>query len=228
MDKQKVLEKIKKCLALGESANEHEAAQAIRQAQILMKKYGISDADIEMADIKEHICHEKTAMKMSQWQAQLAHTVKTAFGCEWYLGGSWNNAKVVFYGVGNKAELASYAYSVLLRQLKQARREYMATVLKRVRLAKNKTYRADEFCKGWITAVYHKVDKFANGEREQALLQLFGEQMNLSTTKTRTVAASANAKKQGMFDQFLGRQQGKKAQLHQAMGGDERKQLEAT
>ena len=31
MDKQKVLEKIKKCLALGESANEHEAAQAIRQ-----------------------------------------------------------------------------------------------------------------------------------------------------------------------------------------------------
>ena len=35
MDKQKVLEKIKKCLALGESANEHEAAQAIRQAQIL-------------------------------------------------------------------------------------------------------------------------------------------------------------------------------------------------
>ena len=53
MDKQKVLEKIKKCLALGESANEHEAAQAIRQAQILMKKYGISENDVELSGISE-------------------------------------------------------------------------------------------------------------------------------------------------------------------------------
>ncbi|HFC0995183.1 TPA: DUF2786 domain-containing protein [Neisseria gonorrhoeae] len=30
MDKEKVLDKIKKCLALGRSANEHEAAQALR------------------------------------------------------------------------------------------------------------------------------------------------------------------------------------------------------
>ena len=38
MDKQAVLEKIKQCLALSKSANEHEAAQAMKQAQALMKK----------------------------------------------------------------------------------------------------------------------------------------------------------------------------------------------
>ena len=53
MDKEKVLDKIKKCLALGESANEHEAAQAIRQAQMLMKKYGISEIDIELSAVNE-------------------------------------------------------------------------------------------------------------------------------------------------------------------------------
>lgn len=53
MDKEKVLDKIKKCLALGESANEHEAAQAIRQAQILMKKYGISEIDVELSAVTE-------------------------------------------------------------------------------------------------------------------------------------------------------------------------------
>ncbi|WP_304672555.1 DUF2786 domain-containing protein [Neisseria bergeri] len=53
MDKQKVLEKIKRCLALGESANEHEVAQAIRQAQILMKKYGISEMDVELSAVTE-------------------------------------------------------------------------------------------------------------------------------------------------------------------------------
>jgi hypothetical protein len=33
MDKKTALAKIKKCLALAKSANEHEAAQALKQAQ---------------------------------------------------------------------------------------------------------------------------------------------------------------------------------------------------
>lgn len=46
MDKEKVLDKIKKCLALGQSANEHEAAQALKQAQALMEKYEVNAVDI--------------------------------------------------------------------------------------------------------------------------------------------------------------------------------------
>ena len=41
MDKEKALDKIKKCLALSRSANEHEAAQALKHAQALMDKYGV-------------------------------------------------------------------------------------------------------------------------------------------------------------------------------------------
>lgn len=127
MDKNKAIEKIKKCLALGKSANEHEAAQALKQAQALMREYGISDADVALSDIKKHACTAKTANQIPGWQAWLANTVKAAFGAEWYLGGDWNNAHIVFYGAGNKAELAAYAYSVLLRQLESARRDYIAT-----------------------------------------------------------------------------------------------------
>lgn len=61
MDKAKVLEKIKKCLALSKSANEHEAAQALKQMQALMREYGISDADVALSDIKQHACTDKTA-----------------------------------------------------------------------------------------------------------------------------------------------------------------------
>jgi hypothetical protein len=61
MDKNKAIEKIKKCLALGKSANEHEAAQALKQAQALMREYGISDADVALSDIKKHACTAKTA-----------------------------------------------------------------------------------------------------------------------------------------------------------------------
>lgn len=227
MDKQKAMEKIKKCLALSKSANEHEAAQALKQMQALMREYGISDADVALSDIKQHACTDKTANQIPGWQAWLANTVKQAFGVGWYVGGDWNQARIVFYGAGNKAELAAYAYSVLLRQLKAARREYIATALKRVKLAKNKTYRADQFCEGWITAVYRKVDKFANGEREQALLKQFGESLGLGKMTPREAKPSSNAKKVADLDRFLGNQQGKNAQLHQAMGEEKHKQIGA-
>lgn len=53
MDKQAVLEKIKKCLALSKSANEHEAAQAMKQAQALMKKYEVDAVDVVLSEVSE-------------------------------------------------------------------------------------------------------------------------------------------------------------------------------
>ena len=53
MDKQAILEKIKKCLALSKSANEHEAAQAMKQAQALMKKYEVDAVDVALSEVSE-------------------------------------------------------------------------------------------------------------------------------------------------------------------------------
>ncbi len=53
MDKERILEKIKKCLALSKSANEHEAAQALKQAQALMREYGITDIEVELSAVTE-------------------------------------------------------------------------------------------------------------------------------------------------------------------------------
>lgn len=226
MDKEKVLNRIKKCLALSKSANEHEAALALKQAQALMRKYSVNDEDIALLDIREHICTSKTDQNIPGWQVMLANVVASAFGCEWYLGGTWRDRRIHYYGIGNKAELAAYGYEVLLHQVKDARKEYIATALKRVRLAKNKTYRADEFCKGWILSVYEKVDKFANGERERTLLQQFGQKLNLRNEKTREINASSHAKQAANIDRFLGGQEGKKAQLNHAMNaGEQLKQI---
>lgn len=219
MDKEKALDKIRKCLALSRSANEHEAAQALKQAQALMHQYGIDDGEVALSDIREHICTAKTPAKLPGWQSMLANTVAGAFGCEWYLGGTWNGPRIHYYGMDNKAELAVYAYDVLLRQVKAARKDYMATALKRVRLAKNKTYRADEFCKGWIWSVARQVGKFANGEREQALLQQFGEKLGLRETPSRNSKPGGHARQAANIDRFLGATQGEKAQLHRAMNG---------
>lgn len=53
MDRNKALDKIKKCLRLATSANPNEAAAAMRQAQALMRKHGIGQDDVSMADVME-------------------------------------------------------------------------------------------------------------------------------------------------------------------------------
>lgn len=52
-DKEKILEKLKKLLALSKSDNPHEAALALQRAQKLMLAYNITQADLALSDIRE-------------------------------------------------------------------------------------------------------------------------------------------------------------------------------
>lgn len=220
MDKEKALDKIKKCLALSKSANKHEAAQALKQAQALMKQYGIDEIDVELSAIQE-TDGLKCAQTLPQWQAYLAGVVCSCFGVRSYTDYKLNtrnlntDAYLKFYGVSPRNELAAYAYEVLLRQIKAARAEYIKTQLSRVRLAKNKTFRANEFCIGWVVAVKRKVDVFANSERETQLLEQWGEKNGLTAGKTRASKGKSYA------DRERGWVKGQDAALNHAVSGTE-------
>ena len=223
MDKQKVLEKIKKCLALGESANEHEAAQAIRQAQILMKKYGISEMDVELSAVTEK--GVACASTLPTWHQVLISQCAKAFGVECYLNREFGLGEARFFGIGIKPELAAYAYEVLLRQLKKERRAYIKTELKAVRLPRNKTARADQFCTGWVYAIVKKVQEFAAEPAEKEVLAHYKQQMGeMGQAKKRDVHGGSKASREQ--DLAAGVRKGREAQLYHAMdGGEERKQL---
>lgn len=223
MDKQKVLEKIKKCLALGESANEHEAAQAIRQAQILMKKYGISEMDVELSAVTEK--GVACASTLPTWHQVLISQCAKAFGVECYLNREFGLGEARFFGIGIKPELAAYAYEVLLRQLKKERREYIKNELKAVRLSRNKTARADQFCTGWVYAIVKKVQEFAAEPAEKEVLAHYKQQMGeMGQAKKRDVHGGSKASREQ--DLAAGVRKGRAAQLYHAMdGGEERKQL---
>ena len=148
MDKEKVLDKIKKCLALGKSANEHEAAQALKQAQALMRKYEISDADVALSDIGEQSGGRKMAFKLAQWQWNVANMVADVFGCECYKRGK----TMMFYGLGNRAEIAAYAFEVVYRQIAADRRNFLKTC--RARKPAHRRYLADQFCDGWMRGAW--------------------------------------------------------------------------
>ena len=227
MNKQKALEKIKKCLALSKSANEHEAAQALKQAQALMRLHQIDDLELALADVCEH--STKAAQSLPKWQWMLANLCFRAFGCRCYLSpGYARESKLFFVGIGGRPELAAYAYEVLLRQLKKSRREFIAVELKRVRLAKNKTYRADMYCEGWVSAVRKQVQELAQSVAEKALLKQYMDVRHgdLATGGMRSASADQRTKAQAGKDWQAGAAAGKDAQLHHAMGVQEHKQLE--
>lgn len=217
MDKDKALEKIKKCLALSQSANEHEAAQALKQAQALMAKHGLTDIEVSMADVDERSGARRMANKLPGWQWGVAQLVARALGCQHYK----RDKSMMFYGLGNRAEIAAYAFDVLFRQVNDARRRFLKTC--RARNPKNRTYLADKFCDGWVRGAFDVVMDFAMPEKEQKIMEAYKNHRHgkIKLTNKRCVGGvSAVVWNAGADAAMQGLGEGRKAQLHQAMGGE--------
>ncbi|AUZ05086.1 hypothetical protein ADP71_14900 [Vitreoscilla sp. C1] len=233
MDKQKVLSKIKKCLALAKSSNEHEAAQALKQAQALMRDFELTEHDVDCAQVNEQ--HKPFTYRPSPWQALLVQMCGKAFGCRYYIDKAWcfkihqSKSRVHFVGLGERSELASYAFDVLSRQLRAARSEYKNTALKRVRVQKNLMYRLDEFSLGWVQGVNHLITSFAGTVQEQETLDLYMRQKypNLKSKAPTAKNATAQIKEQAERDFYNGLNEGESAQLYQAVQGARQQPLQS-
>lgn len=218
MDKEKVLDKIKKCLALGKSANEHEASQALKQAQALMRKYEISDADVVLSDIGEQSGVRKMAFKLAEWQWSVANMVADVFGCKCYMLGK----TMMFYGLGKRAEIAAYAFEVVYRQIAAARRNFLKTC--RARKSAHRRYLADQFCNGWMLGAWRVVKSFEMPAEEKAVMDAYAKEKhpNMVDAKTRDAKTS---ELQGSYTEVealrSGADAGKNVQLHHAMNGAE-------
>jgi hypothetical protein len=178
----KILAKIKKCLALSASSNEHEAAVALNQAQALMKKYNLSHKDVAASTVGESKIRSSAHTRPSLWEHNLAITCAKAFGCELFLEREsrlarqkhWiGNVEVdkkgfwKFIGVGSAPELSLYAFTVLSRQIRKGR----AAFLKPLAHCKKttRTRQADIYCAAYVDAIYKTVGNFANGVDQDAI-----------------------------------------------------------
>lgn len=166
MDKEKALEKIKKCLALSNSSNEHEAAQALKQAQALMKKYELEAHDVALSEIRSIFSEKTVPARTQDWHWQLMHMIREVFGCY----SCWNGTKVRFYGMGTRPELASYAFDVVLRQLTAARRRWLKEECREIKQSR-RTYLANCYCERWIYGARSKVQLFILSKDEQTLME---------------------------------------------------------
>lgn len=231
-NKNRIMDKIIRCLALSKSSNENEAAMALRQAHALMQKHGITTADIELADIKFKASNTRSAQRPPVYQIALANMIAKLFGCENYMGngaGDRSHIRVMcFVGLQMHSDIASYAYDALFRQLKQARQAYMKTELNRVRLAKNKAARADAFCLGWVATVRQLVKKIVPLSTDMALIErAMRQELDLKTTNG-VDRVSKSKVRTGTNDFHNGLVAGKDAQLNHGMNTDAHQTKELT
>lgn len=225
MDRDTALTKIKKCLALAKSSNEHEAAAAMRQAQKLMAEHNLTEADAALADVSQ--VAQKTAMRtMTRWESALSSAVADAFGCDlvWSKGLKLSRARrvvtdcnVIFIGVGAAPEVAGYAFNVLSRQCSQGRAAHIARQPKACKTI-TKTARGDEFAMGWVMAVRDLLTAFAGSEANTLLIEQY---IAINFPGTTTVKPKDRVKGRNVSnnDFFQGHRAGKTAELNRGVGG---------
>lgn len=217
-----IIAKIKKCLALAKSNNEHEAAVALRQAQRLMQQHGITDFDIETADIQEEATRAGASSKPSKWECGLAMRVAKAFDCSVFLACGYPVGKWTFVGAAPAGEIARYAFEVMFRQVKRARQSYIKATLKRCGPA-NRTRRADLFCEGWVTAATALIEAFAGSEAQQVKVTAYLEQKHtLKGFEGRNRNAGRKLAERDYGDIDAGHTAGTDAQLNRGVGAGQR------
>ncbi|WP_449432309.1 DUF2786 domain-containing protein [Pseudomonas putida] len=176
---ERVIRKIKRCLALAESSNENEAATAMRQAQSLMREYRLTEMDVRLSDVGEIESTMARLRRRPTWDRQLGAIIAEAFGVRPFSNRSWSEAegrlyeRALFIGVTPAPQIAMYAYEALLAKLTQARREYVSQVRAgKRRSAYSPDTAGDHFALAWVSAVHGKIHELVpRGEEDQALGQ---------------------------------------------------------
>lgn len=224
LNSDQAIAKIRKCLALSRSANEHEAAAALRQAQALMRQHGLSEDDARLSDVAEQVSRPR-APAINRWEAILASLIDDAFGTQHFnqhrvrlLGLSvkrWR--EVVFIGVGAAPQVAAFAFDVLFRQCAKDRLMHIRRQPKACKPA-TLTARGDQFAIGWVLAVRQLVERYAGSSGDQLLIEQYkaAHYPDLSTVKPRDTRVGRNVRD---ADLEAGFSAGKAARLDKGLPG---------
>ena len=213
------LRKIKACAGIAKSSNPNEAARALQQMQALMAEFKIDD--LELADITfTDTSRARGGKGASPWLLALAALVARVFHTQSLQLSGRSTHYFQFVGEPGACEISVHAYAVLLRQVNAARKHY----LKRVRVARNRIARGDQFAFGWIASVTEMLGGNVPMSTELAI-KIKAKMAVLHTdVKSIQVAARDTQLASKRMDDFaLGHAAGRDATLHTPMRAEPRR-----
>lgn len=84
---EKIMDRIRKLLALSKSANEHEAARAAERAQALLARYNLQIADLDQSSNMEVELDSELKTDAGPWRRALGSQVAPMFFCRYLFSG---------------------------------------------------------------------------------------------------------------------------------------------
>ncbi|WP_395495799.1 DUF2786 domain-containing protein [Acetobacter sp. KSO5] len=228
--KKKLLERLKKLMALSRSANEHEAASALEKAQALMREFSITEDDLDLADYgttESPAVFIKPRQRLPIYAGMLCSVIESAFGASAVWDTDGREAKVIWIGPQSKTEIAAYSFTVLARLLQKKRSEYKFVALMRESSPGKREARADTYCEGWVMGVRSNIMPYQPSEKEKRLSDLFTRQKfpSLGKADMRGAGLSAGESSDAYSD---GISEGRKTRLQAGMKGEKRSQIKET
>jgi hypothetical protein len=197
-DRKRILDKIGKLLNLGKDArgNANECAAALRQAQKLMDKHGVTQAELGLVGYsKETVeCPIQVSKKTIPLRLSLlVHIIADAFGVKPIIGSTKRQSDysyVVHYiGPSGRVMLAVYSHTVVQRALDAAWRKYLAL---HPEIRGMRGVRAG-FESGWLEEVRNSVQELGFTEEERAATNALIEKEFTSLVKHKTNVTSVDA-----------------------------------
>jgi hypothetical protein len=228
-DRKKWLDKIRKCLRLAASANEHEAARALSQAQALMREHQVSQDELIAAEASESRVRARAKTKPASWEFQLADMVAAATGCKLIFAAGGTAGEWMFIGTRGGEQVAQYAMAALLRQIVRSRARYIESTLRRCKVA-TRTRRADAYCVGWVSTVHAKVQRIALSEADSKAIAAYASRYSITQLKPidRPADFFLRGKEREYGDWLNGRADGSGIDLGRPMsGGAQREAIES-
>lgn len=219
---EKLVERIKKLLALSGSNNEHEASAALAKAQAIMAEHNLSSGDLRVSDIAHGLCHSRFSISnLKAYENHLAHVVSGAFGCTpfWKSGRARTTSAFILVGHKRSVPVAVYTMQVLFRKMSSARAAYVQTLWGPGRVAK-----VDAYCLGWAQGVSAQVKALAQGDQDREAIDAYVAKM---------MPAQGNPKESQKRELdhhsfFAGINAGEAERLLRPMGTDTRGQISKT
>ncbi|AZV56779.1 DUF2786 domain-containing protein [Clostridium sp. AWRP] len=165
----KIIEKVKKLLALSESSNENEAQLAMIKAQEILAKYKLSLKEVkEFKKINSKIIKKVSdiTFRTSKWKAELADVIANNFGCYIYFE-TKRTHKIVFLGKEEDAMVCNIILEYAIDSIESTMRVIKYSYRKNRMSTRGIT---NDYAMGFIEGLNYRFEKQKQNNREWGLV----------------------------------------------------------
>ena len=125
MTRERVIERVRKLLALSHSSNEHEAALAAAHAQRLLAEHNLAMSELKVREEGAGEVALQVARTVPKWLSALFATVANGFDCFPIVTTNATCSRLRFIGVGEDPDVASCTLQFLMAELKRLATTYL-------------------------------------------------------------------------------------------------------